>query len=534
MRVNDIILLAENIGGIGFVNKGNWDNAVNYELNDVVKYGDSTYVAKRPNVGVTPPTNGTDTEDWFYLVNGSDYARTQGNETITFKVADATELNEAVNKRQLINHTVNLTSALNTKVDKSVTITAGTGLSGGGTLSDDRTLSVDYGTTAGTAAQGNDSRIVGAAQKTYVDDELNKKVDKVDGKGLSDTNFTQVEKDKLSTVEQDAQKNTVNSVAGKQGDVLLDKSDVGLGAVDNTSDVDKPVSTAVVDALDDKVDKVVGKQLSDENFSQVEKDKLSGIAEEATKNRADSLNADKIHIHTISQVTGLDAILGSKASKTELTDGLELKVDKVVGKQLSDTNFTQTEKDKLAFLESSKFVGLFVSESALPTTGSDGDYANVDGGVGNDVYRVIWDSSDNKWVRVQGVSTDPTDAQIKQQYESNPDTNAFTDVEKTKLAGIATGATKNRADSANADKVHTHTTVQITGLDDALEGKVDKVTGKGLSDTNYTQAEKNKLDGIATGATKNATDAQLRNRATHTGVQPIASVSGLQSELSWC
>lgn len=40
------------------------------------------------------------------------------------------------------------------------TITAGTGLTGGGSLSANRTLTVSYGTTAGTAAQGNDTRIV--------------------------------------------------------------------------------------------------------------------------------------------------------------------------------------------------------------------------------------------------------------------------------------------------------------------------------------------------------------------------------------
>jgi hypothetical protein len=39
------------------------------------------------------------------------------------------------------------------------TITAGTGLTGGGDLTADRTLSVSYGTTSGTAAQGNDSRL---------------------------------------------------------------------------------------------------------------------------------------------------------------------------------------------------------------------------------------------------------------------------------------------------------------------------------------------------------------------------------------
>ncbi len=44
-------------------------------------------------------------------------------------------------------------------------------------------------------------------------------------------------------------------------------------------------------------------------------------------------------------------------------------------------------------------------------------------------------------------------------------------------------------------------------------------------------AMKTKLDGIATGATANATDAQLRDRATHTGAQAISTVSGLQTAL---
>ena len=42
----------------------------------------------------------------------------------------------------------------------------------------------------------------------------------------------------------------VTSVAGKTGAVELDKADVGLSAVDNTSDADKPISTATQAALD--------------------------------------------------------------------------------------------------------------------------------------------------------------------------------------------------------------------------------------------------------------------------------------------
>lgn len=43
----------------------------------------------------------------------------------------------------------------------------------------------------------------------------------------------------------------VQSVAGKTGVVVLDKTDVGLSDVDNTSDLNKPISTATQVALDD-------------------------------------------------------------------------------------------------------------------------------------------------------------------------------------------------------------------------------------------------------------------------------------------
>lgn len=53
-------------------------------------------------------------------------------------------------------------------VPTSRSISAGTGLAGGGDLSADRSFAVSYGTAAGTAAQGNDSRITGAAVDTSV------------------------------------------------------------------------------------------------------------------------------------------------------------------------------------------------------------------------------------------------------------------------------------------------------------------------------------------------------------------------------
>lgn len=64
-----------------------------------------------------------------------------------------------------------------------------------------------------------------------------------------------------------------------------------------------------------------------------------------------------------------------------------------------------------------------------------------------------------------------------------------------------------------------------------LQGKVDKVPGKGLSANDFTDEAATKLSGVATGATKNVTDAQLRDRGTHTGTQAIETVAGLQAAL---
>ena len=49
----------------------------------------------------------------------------------------------------------------------------------------------------------------------------------------------------------------VDSVNGQTGVVVLDADDVGLGNVDNTSDVDKPISTAMQTALDSKLDRPI-------------------------------------------------------------------------------------------------------------------------------------------------------------------------------------------------------------------------------------------------------------------------------------
>lgn len=75
-------------------------------------------------------------------------------------------------------------------------------------------------------------------------------VAKESGKSL----MTDAERTKLTGIATGAQVNTVTSVAGRTGAITLTKSDVSLGNVDNTSDANKPVSTAQQTALDLKFD----------------------------------------------------------------------------------------------------------------------------------------------------------------------------------------------------------------------------------------------------------------------------------------
>ena len=136
----------------------------------------------------------------------------------------------------------------------------------------------------------------------------------------------------------------------------------------------------------------------------------------------------------IATVNGLQSALDGKAAAVHTHD-----ISQITG----TVAYTQAEKDKLAGVESSKFLGLYTTLAALNTahpTATPGQYAHVDAGVGDDVKVYIWDDSDSVFVEQAGASVAETPASIKSKYESNPDTNAFTDADKTKLDAVLVGA----------------------------------------------------------------------------------------------
>lgn len=175
-------------------------------------------------------------------------------------------------------------------------------------------------------------------------------------------------------------------------------------------------------------------------FTDAEKVKLAGIENEATKNASDTNLLDR------SNHTGVQPA----STISDLPDILEGKKDAVPGKDLSDENFTSELKQKLEGLEDPNFKGVFLGLAALQAAypnGEPGQYASVDDG--SVVQWYAWNEGVG-WEPRLGESAELTPAQVKSYYESNADTNAFTDDYKAQLDDLELRGTWRRLGTWNA------------------------------------------------------------------------------------
>jgi len=88
-----------------------------------------------------------------------------------------------------------------------------------------------------------------------------------------------------------------------------------------------------------------------------------------------------------------------------------------------------------------------------------------------------------------------------------------------------TGPVSGEGGGGNGGEAGPVLTVQGVGPDG--NGNITLPTATTSGAGLMSAADKTKLNGIEEGATANATDAQLRNRATHTGTQPASTITGL-------
>lgn len=215
--------------------------------------------------------------------------------------------------------------------------------------------------------------------------------------------------------------------------------------------------------------------------------------------------------HTVNGYTDDDGVvhegLGTKVST------LETKVGNVYTKSEVDAKVSSVMRYK----------GSKDTYAELPSEGNEiGDVWNV---VGADAENNVRAGDNFAWngtgwdnlggaVVLDGYATkDDLDGKVDKVEGSR----LMTSAEGEKLAGIATGAEVNVVKSIDEAEftldengklnIKALSQDKVTGLADALAGKVSTETGKGLSSNDYTDAEKEKLGAIEAGSQANILEA---------------------------
>lgn len=247
---------------------------------------------------------------------------------------------------------------------------------------------LELGETSTTAYAGDKGKATTDKVNSHVSNTSNPHSVTKAQVGLGNVDNTSDSNKPVSTAQQEAINNAKTEVTNTVGNYTINgkkintnpslvKADVGLGNVDNTSDTNKPISTATQNALNEKanishthttsnitdlqdklntkVDKVEGKQLSTEDYTTEEKNKLSGIAANANNYTHPAGNAPSktegfykfstdgnSHIATATPVTKSDiTALGIPAQDTTYTEattsksglmssGDKTKIDKIL------------------------------------------------------------------------------------------------------------------------------------------------------------------------------------------------------------
>lgn len=253
-------------------------------------------------------------------------------------------------------------------------------------------------------------------------------------------------------------------------------------------------------------------------MTDADKTKLDGIASGAEVNvqsdwnQADSTADDYIkNKPTIPPGVTVDSALSTTSTNPVenrvITNALDNKVDKETGKGLSTNDFTTAEKNKLAGIQAG-------AEQNVQSDWNEADSTS-------DAYILNKPSIPTKTSDLTNDSNFVSDASYV-----HTDNN-FTNADVTKLSGIESGAEVNvqadwnQSDSTADDYIKnkpiippgstvdpaldptSSNAVANSAIVAALDTKVDKVTGKGLSEEDFTSTEKTKLSGIADGAEVN-------------------------------
>jgi hypothetical protein len=136
--------------------------------------------------------------------------------------------------------------------------------------------------------------------------------------------------------------------------------------------------------------------------------------------------------YTKSQIDAQGAVTGARIKTKTSAAHILARID-----ETPDVNLiSDAERNAIATIEPTKFKGTYATLAAIPSAGAAAGMYAILTKAGDDTI-AIWDVGLGAWVDTANPITAETAATVKTKYESNANTNAYTDAEKAKLAGIS-------------------------------------------------------------------------------------------------
>jgi hypothetical protein len=331
----------------------------------------------------------------------------------------------------------------------------------------------------------------------------------------------------------------------------------------------------ILKSLSEKLDKVDGKQLSSNDYTNAEKIKLNEISGINTGDETllsiksklgitvlngvntgdqdlspfasklaldvntkifDSVLSQKVNIADLNNIlalkpnlSDLNSRLDLKANNTDVSTGLLLKVDKVIGMGLSSNDYTATDKLKLTNIS-----GINTGDQDLSLYATKAGLAlKVDHLMGKELSSNDYTTIEkNKLAAISGINT------------GDQNLSAYATIANLGLKANITDVNTSLALKANSNDLITllntkanltdvnsslSLMVNIADLNSGLNLKVDKEAGKVLSSNDYTSADKLKLSNI-TGV--NTGDQDLSLLATISNLSLKANSDDVNSSLA--
>ncbi len=289
-------------------------------------------------------------------------------------------------------------------------------------------------------------------------------------------------------------------------DTKVDKiSGKGLSTNDYTN-----AEKAEVAKIKDKVDKVAGKGLSANDYTDAEKAEVAKVKDKVDKVSGKGLSTNDFTSAYKTKLDNLDTNLNNKVdkvtgkglSKNDFTDDYKTKLDNL------DTNISETlagKADKTEVLTKTNTTAFTPTADYQPATKKYVDDLASNKG-GGDMMKAVYDQDASGTVD----DSDKLGGQSPSYYAKASDltnkvdkvsgkglsANDYTDSDKAEVAKVKDKVDKVSGKGLSTNDFTAAYKTKLDNLDTNLNNKVDKVTGKGLSKNDFTDDYKAKLDNL--------------------------------------